>query len=432
MLLSVILCSITVFFMVLSIIVKPYIAVGKLKIGLYSIIAFIGAMLCIISGALPLSVAISGITKNTAVNPLKILTLFISLSLISIYLGDSGFFTFVAQKLFEKNKGGAFRLFLTLYITVSILTLFTSNDIIILTFTPLICIFCKNAKISPVPFLFGEFIAANTFSMGLIIGNPTNLYLAGSNFITFIEYIKVMFLPTLVSGVLTFFALLLIFRKQLFNTKLILSTERKIVPVRKAPMIASIVALLLTIILLSISDLIGVESYLICLLTFLALTVLLLIIELIKHKSVLGVLHSLKKAPYELVPFVLSMFVLVLTLDHAGLTKLIGEKIITGTKLDGISFGFISALSSNLLNNIPMSVLFEKIVNGTSVYALYGSIIGSNIGAFVSPVGALAGIMWSKILSGEGVKISFKKFMALGAFPALIAILSSTFILLIL
>ncbi len=432
MTLSLIITSLSVLAMVLSIIFKPYIVIKKFKIGLYSIIAFCGALICIVSGALPLSVAVSGITQNTAVNPLKILTLFISLSLISIYLGDSGFFTYIAQKLFERNKGGAFKLFLTLYITVSILTLFTSNDIIILTFTPLICIFCKNAKISPVPFLFGEFIAANTFSMGLIIGNPTNLYLAGSNFITFIEYIKVMFLPTLVSGVLTFFALLLIFRKQLFNTKLTLSTEHKIVPVRKAPMIASIVALLLTIILLSISDLIGVESYLICLLTFLALTVLLLIIELIEHKSVLGVLHSLKKAPYELIPFVLSMFVLVLTLDHAGLTKLIGEKLVTGTKLDGISFGFISALSSNLLNNIPMSVLFEKIVGTNSVYALYGSIIGSNVGAFISPVGALAGIMWTKVLSSYDVKISFKKFMLLGAFPAIVALLSSTLILLIL
>lgn len=425
MTLSLIISATTVLFMVLSIILKPYVVIKKFKIGLYSVIAFIGALVCLLSGALPFKVAISGITQNTAVNPLKILTLFISLSLISIYLGDSGFFTMIAQKLFEKNKGGAFKLFLTLYIAVSVLTLFTSNDIIILTFTPLICIFCKNAKISPVPFLFGEFIAANTLSMGLIIGNPTNLYLAGSNYVSFIEYFKVMFIPTLISGVLTFFALVLIFRKQLFGTKITLSTEHKIVPVRKAEMFVSIVHLLLTIILLALSDVIGVESYLICLITFLCLSVVLLMIELIKHRSVLGVLHSLKKAPYELIPFVLSMFVLVLTLDHAGLTRALCEKLITGKKLDALSFSVLSALSSNLLNNIPMSVLFEKIIGGNSVYALYGSIIGSNIGAFISPVGALAGIMWTKVLASYEVKISFKKFMLIGAFPAVVALCSS-------
>jgi site-specific DNA-cytosine methylase len=35
-----------------------------------------------------------------------------------------------------------------MYLMVAVLTIFTSNDIVILTFTPFICYFCKNAKIS--------------------------------------------------------------------------------------------------------------------------------------------------------------------------------------------------------------------------------------------------------------------------------------------
>lgn len=58
---------------------------------------------------------------------------------------------------------------------VAILTIFTSNDIVILTFTPFICYFSKNAKINPIPYLVAEF-AATTYSMMLIIGNPTNIY----------------------------------------------------------------------------------------------------------------------------------------------------------------------------------------------------------------------------------------------------------------
>lgn len=81
------------------------------------------------------------------------------------------------------------------------MTVFTSNDVIILTFTPPICIFAKKAKISPLPFLFGEFIAANTWSMALIVGNPTIVYLAQSAGITFVEYVSVMALPTLAGGV---------------------------------------------------------------------------------------------------------------------------------------------------------------------------------------------------------------------------------------
>ena len=35
----------------------------------------------------------------------------------------------------------------------------------------------KNASINPIPYLAAEFVAANTWSMALIIGNPTNIYL---------------------------------------------------------------------------------------------------------------------------------------------------------------------------------------------------------------------------------------------------------------
>ena len=202
-------------------------------------------------------------------------------------------------------------------------------------------------------------------------------------------------------------------------------------PVRKAQMLASLSALILTIIALSISDILGVESYLICVVAFLLLTITLIVIEIIEHKSISGVLHSLKKAPYELIPFVLSMFVLVLSLEYSGITTILGEKLITGNKIDALSFGFLSSLSANLLNNIPMSVLFEKIINGGSVYALYGSIIGSNIGAFITPVGALAGIMWTKILASFNVKISFRKFISYGVLPALVALVSSVLVLLI-
>ena len=152
----------------------------------------IGAILMLVFNRLSLSSAMNGITAQTSVNPLKILTLFLSMTLLSVYLGDAGFFDFIAEKVFLKTKGSTFRLFIILYAVVSVLTIFTSNDIIILTFTPPICIFAKKAKISPLPFLFGEFVAANTWSMMLIVGNPTNIYLAGSAGISFINYLREM------------------------------------------------------------------------------------------------------------------------------------------------------------------------------------------------------------------------------------------------
>ena len=219
MALTVIIASVTVLLMITSVLIKPYINIGKHKLGLYWIITLSGAIILLLTGQISLSSAISGITAKSSVNPLKILTLFLSMTLLSVYLGDAGFFDYVADSIFLKTKGGKLKLFLVLYLVVSILTVFTSNDVIILTFTPPICIFAKKAKISPLPFLIGEFIAANTWSMTLIVGNPTNVYLAQSAGITFSEYFSVMYLPALFGGLTGLGVIILLFKKELLSHK---------------------------------------------------------------------------------------------------------------------------------------------------------------------------------------------------------------------
>jgi arsenical pump membrane protein len=42
---------------------------------------------------------------------------------------------------------------------------------------------------------------------------------------------------------------------------------------------------------------------------------------------------------------------------------------------------------------------------------LFAAVAGSNIGAYFTPVGALAGILWMSLLSRYGVKVSFCGFL---------------------
>ena len=386
-----------------------------------------GAVTVLITGVLPIRTAIDGITANSSVNPLKILALFLSMTLISEFLDDAGFFDFLANRIFLKTKGGALKLFIVIYLAVSVLTVFTSNDIIILTFTPSICIFSKKARISPIPFLIGEFVAANTWSMALIVGNPTNIYLAQSFGVSFFEYFKVMWLPTIAGGITGLLVLLILFYKPLREPigATLDDISASNIKIKKTPLIFAVAHLLVCLVMLAISDIIKVEMYLICLILLLSLTLFNGVYALLKERSLKSVFTAYKKAPYELIPFVLSMFIIVLALSHNGVTDALSSLLVTGGKADAISFGFLSAVSSNLLNNIPMSVLFEKII-GDSLPALYGAVIGSNIGAFITPVGALAGIMWNKILKSYGVKLSFIKFVLYGVTVAIPVLIAST------
>ena len=125
---------------------------------------------------------------------------------------------------------------------------------------------------------------------------------------------------------------------------------------------------------------------------------------------------SLSRLPYQLIPFFLSMFVIVVSLNYQGITQNIANFL--GSNNTIWVYGYSSYLASNLINNIPMSILFTDLANNLTgierIRAVYGSIIGSNIGAFLTPVGALAGIMFSSLVHKNNVRFTFLDFTKYG------------------
>ena len=198
-----------------SILYFPQIKIKNLKVNSYWVIALIAAIILVLTKCVSINKILDSFTANTAVNPIKILILFISMTILSVFLDEIGFFNYIAIKSAKIFNSNQYKLFFGFYFLISFLTVFTSNDIIILTFTPFICYFCKNTKINPIPYLIGEFFAANTLSMTLLIGYPTNIYIASNVGITFIEYFNKMFLIGLATAILLCLLLLLVFRKSL-------------------------------------------------------------------------------------------------------------------------------------------------------------------------------------------------------------------------
>lgn len=297
---------------------------------------------------------------------------------------------------------------------MSFLTVFTSNDIIILTFTPFIIFFCKRANINPIPFLVSEFIAANTWSLFLIIGNPTNIYLGQSFGISFFEYVKVMALPTFFVGTVSFIILFLLFYRQL-KVKM----PAVDMPIEKVktplPMYVALFILIASMVLMAVSNYANLEMYLITICCSVTLAIFLIIYSISKHKSFL-LTNTLKRIPYSLIPFVLSMFLIVLALHEQGVTTILANFL--GDKMPIFAYGFSSFFVSNSINNIPMTVLFQQIINAGSPSivpeSIYASIVASNIGAFITPIGSLAGLMWMSLLKTYNVKFSFLRFTLYG------------------
>ena len=115
------------------------------------------------------------------------------------------------------------------------------------------------------------------------------------------------------------------------------------------------------------------------------------------------------------------MFVIVVAFNYQGISGNIASFF--GSEHAIWIYGYSSFIASNVINNIPMSILYTGLASNITgpayLQAVYASIIGSNIGAFLTPMGALAGIMFIGLVNSHDVKFSFSNFMKYGVIIAL-------------
>ena len=278
-------CS-TLFFMLISVILNLKIKIKSIELSIYWMIILLGAIFVICFGWITPQQLGNIFISNDSINPLKILIIFLSLTVLSILLDEIGFFKMIAIYVLKKYKSSQTKLFIVLYVIISLLTMITSNDIIILTFIPFICYFCKNAEIKAPPYILACFIAANTWSNILIIGNPTNIYLATSLNINFFDYLLKMALPTLAVSLVSFFILFLLFKKELKKPIDINEEHLKRKRVSKRKLAVGLTSLSVCIILMSISSYINIEMWYIPLICSIFCITTCLIISLHKKESV--------------------------------------------------------------------------------------------------------------------------------------------------
>jgi Na+/H+ antiporter NhaD/arsenite permease-like protein len=114
------------------------------------------------------------------------------------------------------------------------------------------------------------------------------------------------------------------------------------------------------------------------------------------------------RMPWKILPFALGMFILVEGLSDLGWTAIFATALarITPTYYAAVfSVTFISLMACQLLNNLPMTILFTRIMQHPNFYqaanvtpqvlkgCIFSLVVGSNLGACFTLVGSLAGIM---------------------------------------
>ncbi|KIK27833.1 hypothetical protein PISMIDRAFT_7832 [Pisolithus microcarpus 441] len=165
-------------------------------------IAILWASQCIDSAVIR-----NGIVGTGGVKPYNILILFFSLAYMAITLDTTGILE--AAAFWVSNKGGSNgrKSYFYFYVMLTLLSILLGNDPVILSGTAFLAYYTTAARVEPMPWLMSEFAAANTASMVLFVGNPTNVVICEGFSVNNAAYTAYTILPFIACNIVCFGAL---------------------------------------------------------------------------------------------------------------------------------------------------------------------------------------------------------------------------------
>ncbi|KAG6879296.1 hypothetical protein C0992_003781 [Termitomyces sp. T32_za158] len=154
-----------------------------------------------------------GIVGIDGIKPYNILILFLSLAYMSVTLDITGVLQAAAFWVSNKGSSHGYKLFFYFYLLLTALSVCLGNDPVILSGTTFLVYFTKVTELNPISWLISEFAAANTASMVVFVGNPTNVVICEGFLVNNAAFTAYTILPFLGCSTISFVALAIQFRK---------------------------------------------------------------------------------------------------------------------------------------------------------------------------------------------------------------------------
>jgi arsenical pump membrane protein len=372
-----------------------------------------GALLLVALRLVPLQLAAQAVAKGTDVY------LFLTgMMLLSELAREQGVFDWVASVAVRGAKGSCSRLFLLVYGVGILVTIFMSNDATAVVLTPAILTAVRRAKVAPLPYLFACALIANAASFVLPISNPANLVVFHTGMPPLGRWLADFGVPSLLSIVVTFAVLRILFRHELCNKIECAVEEAKLSGNGKLVIagLALMIAVLLTASAMK-KDL-GLPT---CL-AALAITVL------VSIKSRSNPLHLAREISWGTLLLVAGLFVMVDAVESQGALNLTQQWLAwasgLGRNVGAMVVGFVVGIANNIVNNLPLGLIAGATIQAAHVKGLIANavLIGVDLGPNLSVTGSLATILWllalrkdsSPAAAGEKLDVSFWKFLKVG------------------
>jgi arsenical pump membrane protein len=156
-----------------------------------------------------------------------------------------------------------------------------------------------------------------------------------------------------------------------------------------------------------------------------------------------GLKSLAKEINWDIVIFMISIFLVVQGLKHTGLIDFMAHAFLNTVALPSVFSVLLPSLivtvGASFMNNWPMTILGLLSIKQATITAsmsaqtltslIFSNVIGNNLGPHFFPLGSLAILMWLETMRRKGVTISLVDYLKVGSVLSIVEVTIASIVL---